>query len=488
MSSETRAVPGSARLFYDGSWHPAAAGATMRTSNPATGADLGAVAVAGTDDVDAAVRAARRAFPAWRGRTPTERAGVLKAMAAVLRANADELARIDVADSGGPVTVMLRDVETSAQTLEFFAGLVSELKGETVPMGDGNLNYTVREPWGVVACILAYNHPLLFAIGRIAPALAAGNTVVVKPADQTPLSALRLAELFADVLPAGVFNVVTGDRGTGAALAAHPLVARSSLVGSVATGKAVLRAAAEFVRPVALELGGKNAMIVRPDAPADVVVAAAVGGMNLALAGQSCGSITRLFLHDSVHDALLPQIVEAVAKVRPGSPESPDTRMGPLISEAQRQKVVGYVESAKAEGARLMLGGGVPADPALAGGFFFEPTIFADVTMDMRVAREEIFGPVLSVLRWSDEETVIEQANMLDYGLTAAIFTRDLDAAHRFARRLEAGYVWVNQIGNHFLGAPFGGAKQSGLGREECLEELLASTQVKNVNIRFLEP
>lgn len=458
----------------------------MATLNPAHGTALGEVPAASEADVEAAVLAAVDGFRIWRRKSPTERATALRELARRLREHAEELAFIDTLDSGGPISVMRRDVETSAQTLEFFAGLVTELKGETIPFGDGNLNYTVREPWGVVGCILAYNHPILFAVGRVAPALAAGNSVVVKPADQTPLSALRLAGIWADALPPGVFNVVTGDRTCGAALAAHPKIARSSLVGSIATGKAVMRAAADHVRPVALELGGKNAMIVRPDARKDAVVAGAVAGMNLALCGQSCGSITRIFLHDAIHDELVVRIADAVAAVRPGLPEHDDTRMGSLVSAAQRAKVLDYVRLGREEGARLVTGGGPPTDPTLSGGYYIEPTVFADVTMDMRIAREEVFGPVLSILRWSDEDSVVREANMLDYGLTASIFTQDLDAAHRLAGRMEAGYVWINQVGYHFLGAPFGGMKQSGLGREECLDELLACTQIKNVNIKFL--
>ena len=489
MSSTQRAadLPTIRReLFYGGSFRASLSGEVLPTVNPANGQDLGSVPAASAADVDSAVNAAGAGFRCWRRVVPADRAAALREMARRLRVHAEDLALIDTLDSGGPIAVMRRDVETSAQTLEFFAGLVTEIKGETIPFGDGNLNYTVREPWGVVGCILAYNHPLLFAVGRIAPALAAGNSVVVKPADQTPLSALHLAEIWADVLPAGVFNVVTGDRACGAALAGHPGIAKSSLVGSIATGKAVMRAAAEHVRPVALELGGKNAMIVCPDARKDAVVAAAVMGMNLALAGQSCGSITRIFLHDSIHDEMVSRIAEAVAAVRPGLPELDDTRMGPLISAAQREKVMDYIRLGREEGATLRTGGGIPDDPRFAGGYYVEPTVFSDVTMDMRLAREEIFGPVLSILRWSDEETVLGEANMLDYGLTASVFTQDLETAHRLASRVEAGYVWVNQVGYHFLGAPFGGAKQSGLGREECLDELLDCTQVKNVNIRFL--
>lgn len=472
---------------YAGRWQPPLSGRTAEIIEPATGRAMGRAAKSGAGDVDAAVASARGAFAGWRDTAPLQRADLLREMARALRRHAGPLAEADARNSGGLLPVMVRDVETSARTLEFFAGLVTELKGETVPMGPGNLNYTLREPWGVIGCVLAFNHPLLFAVGRTAPALAAGNTVVVKPADRTPVSALMMAGLWESILPPGVFNVVVGDRDCGAALSAHPGLDRSSLVGSVATGKAMLHAAADHVRPAALELGGKNAMIVRPDADPDAVVTNAVAGMNLALAGQSCGAISRLFLHESVHDDLLARITSAVARIRPGLPEDPDAQMGALISAEHKARVERFVDGARSEGAVIETGGTAIADPALAGGHYVAPVVLSGVTTDMTVAREEVFGPVLSVLRWSDEDEVIAQANGLDYGLTAAVFTRDLEAAHRFARRLEAGFVWVNQVGHHFLGAPFGGMKQSGLGREECLEELLACTQVKNVNIRFAD-
>jgi betaine-aldehyde dehydrogenase len=258
-----------------------------------------------------------------------------------------------------------------------------------------------------------------------------------------------------------------------------------ALIGSVPTGKAILRAAADTVKPVALEMGGKNALIAFPDQDADVIAAGAVGGMNLTWAGQSCGSTSRVFLHDSHHDAVLDAIVKGCAHYRPGPPTDPATTMGPLISRAQYDKVMRYIDLGVRQGARLVCGGGAAKAPGFEGGFFIEPTVFADVTMDMAIAREEIFGPVLSVLRWSDEAAMLDAVNATDYGLSAAIFTRDLATAHRVAAAVEAGYIWVNHAGPHYVGAPFGGYKQSGMGREEGIDELLASTQVKNVNIRL---
>lgn len=480
-------LPAERRLFYGGAFHSAAGGGRMALLNPATGAGLGEVEEAAAADVEAAVAAAAAAFPAWRDLKPLERADRLRALAAALREHAEEFALIDAVDCGNPVAEMLRDVEMGARGLEFFAGLVTEVKGETIPVGPGFLNYTLREPLGVVARVIAYNHPIMFATMRCAAPLAAGNTLIVKPAEQAPLSALRLAELIRDrdLLPPGVYNVLTGGRACGEALSTHPGIARVALIGSVPTGKAILRAAADTVKSVGLEMGGKNALIAFPDADLDKLAAGAVAGMNLTWSGQSCGSTSRVFLHDSHHDAVLERIVAGCAHYRPGDPADPATTMGPLISRAQYDKVLRYIGYGREEGARLVTGGGPITAPGLEGGFFVEPTVFADVTMGMRIAREEIFGPVLSVFRWRDEEELYRQVNATDYGLSAAIFTRDLDTAHRAAARVQAGYVWVNHAGPHFVGVPFGGYKQSGMGREESIEELYACTQVKNVNIRF---
>ncbi len=480
-------IPGHRDLFYGGCWHAPTGGGAMTVTDPARDQPLARVASATAADVDAAVAAARSAFASWRRTPPLERGDRLRALASALRRHGEELAALDSIDTGNPLAEMRRDIDTGARGIELFAGLVTETKGETIPMSDGLLNYTVREPLGVVARILAFNHPIMFATMRCAAPLAAGNTVIVKPADQAPLSALRLCEILAEegILPPGVFNVLTGGRDCGAALSSHPGIAKVALIGSVPTGKAILRAAAETVKPVGLEMGGKNALLAWPDQDHDTIAAGAVGGMNLTWAGQSCGSTSRIFLHDSHHDAVLERIIEGCRAYRPGEPTDPATTMGPLITRAQFDRVLGYIEAGKAEGARLVCGGGAARAPGFEEGFFIQPTVFADVTMQMRIAREEIFGPVLSVLRWSDEDMLFDMVNDTDYGLTAAIFTRDLSTAHRAAARVEAGYVWVNHVGPHFIGAPFGGYKQSGMGREEGIDELLGSTQIKNVNIRL---
>ena len=308
---------------------------------------------------------------------------------------------------------------------------------------------------------------------------------MLKPPDQAPLSALRLAELIGDLFPPGVFSVIPGDRDTGASLASHRDVAMVAIIGSVAAGRAVMRAASETVKPLLLELGGKNALIAYADGEPDEVAAAAVGGMNFTWCGQSCGSTSRAFVHESIHDAVIKRIRSRVNSFKPGIPTDPATTMGAIVSREQLERVVGYIEIGKSEGARLLCGGGRPADARLAGGFFIEPTVFVDVTPDMRIAREEIFGPVLSVLRWSDEAQMLAAVNAVDYGLTCSIWTNDLSTAHRAAAAVRVGYVWINEVGKHFLGAPFGGVKRSGFGREECLEELLSFTQQKNIHIKF---
>jgi betaine-aldehyde dehydrogenase len=326
----------------------------------------------------------------------------------------------------------------------------------------------------------------MFASGKSAAPLAAGNTIIVKPPEQAPLSALRLAELLEDVLPPGVFNVVTGSgRTTGAALVNHLGTDTVALIGSVGAGQSVMRAAADRVKPILLELGGKNALIALSDANPVAVAEAMIAGMNFAWCGQSCGSTSRAFLHEEIHDAVIDALLQRIGRFRPGRPENWSTTMGAIISSAQHARILSYIEAGKAEGARLVYGGGVPEGPETAGGLFIEPTVFTGVTQDMTIAREEIFGPVLSVLKWRDEAQMLRDVNAVDVGLTCAIWTNDLAAAMRLSASVEVGYVWVNEVSRHFLGAPFGGVKLSGLGREECLAELMSFTREKNIHIRY---
>ena len=470
-------------IYYGGGWHRPVEGRYAPTHNPGTGETLGDVADGSQADVDAAVAAAKGAFRAWRATPPLERAKVLKAVAETVRRNARELATLDAANCGNPVTEMMGDANIAAAQLDFFAGLVTEMKGASIPMGPDAVNFSIRQPLGVVARILAFNHPFMFAAGKMAAPLAAGNTLIVKPPEQAPLSTLRLAELVDGLLPPGVFNVVPGGREAGAALAAHPDVAKVAIIGSVPAGRAVMRAASDTLKPVLLELGGKNALIAFADADPGEVADAAVAGMNFTWCGQSCGSTSRAFLHESIHDAVVELIGRRIGRYRPGIPTDPATTMGAIVSRTQHERILGYIEAGQADGARLLCGGKPPDDPALANGFYIEPTVFVDVTPAMRIAREEIFGPVLTVLKWSDERRMIEDVNGLEYGLTCSIWTRDLVAAHRTAMAVEAGFVWINEVSKHFLGAPFGGVKQSGIGREESIAELLGFTEEKNIHI-----
>jgi len=471
-------------LWYGGTWHSPAAPRELPVESPATLESLGTCVDASPDDVDRAVAAARSAFRLWRDVPAQERAAAIRRAAAILRENGDELAWIEAVDTGNPFQAMRFDVDISAAYMDYFAGLVTEIKGATIPIGSGTLDYTLREPLGVVGRIGAFNHPLLFTAGKCGAPLAAGNTLIVKPADQTPLSSLRVAELWQDVFPPGVFNVVTGGREAGAALVAHPGVAKIGFIGSVAAGRAVASAAGATLKALTLELGGKNALVGCADATPDEIADGVVRGMNFRyVTGQSCNSTSRVYLHANIHDAALAEIVRRVAALKIGLPMERESEVGCLSSRAQFDKTMSYIRLGVEGGARIAYGGKRPADPKLARGHFVEPTVFADVTDDMRIAREEIFGPVVSILRWTDEDDLVARVNALDYGLTASIWTHDLDRAHRLAARVEAGYVWVNGASTHHVGVPFGGVKQSGLGREESIEELLACTQIKNVNV-----
>jgi betaine-aldehyde dehydrogenase len=478
-------LPSHRTLYYGGAWHEPISGRFDATLNPSTGQPLARVAVGNATDVDSAVAAATRGFAEWRAILPLERGRILRRMAEVLRKNAAELAMIDAANCGNPVREMTSDAMIAAAQLDFFAGLVTEAKGASIPMGPDVVNFSVREPIGVVARIVPFNHPFMFAAGKSAAPLAAGNSIVMKPPDQAPLSALRLAELVDGLLPAGVFNVVPGDRETGAALASHPGVGMVAIIGSVAAGRAVMRAASATVKPLLLELGGKNALIAYADADPDEVAAAAVGGMNFTWCGQSCGSTSRAFVHAAIYDAVLERVKSRVAAFKPGLATDAATTMGAIVSAAQLDRVLSYIAAARQDGARLLHGGKRPSDSTLDGGFFVEPTVFVDVTSAMKIAREEIFGPVLAILKWTDEASMMDDVNAVDYGLTCSIWTNELSTAHRAAMRVQAGYIWINEVGKHFLGAPFGGVKQSGFGREECLGEMLSFTQEKNIHLRL---
>ena len=475
-------LPVNRGLFYGGAWHRPSGG-YKNTVNPATGEDLGQCADADAADINAAVTAAHAGFGEWRNTTPVERSRVLRTAAQRLRDHAETLGFLDAVNCGNPVRDMITDVAMGADTIDFFAGLATETKGDSVPLGPDLLNYSIREPYGVCARILAYNHPILFASTKIGAALAAGNSLILKPPTQAPLSAYRMMELLEDVFPAGVLNLITCGQVGSEALVSHPLVPRISLIGSVQTGRAVAEIASRRLKHVTLELGGKNACVVFPDADIEKAGAGAVAGMNLAICGQSCGSTSRLFIHESIHDEVVELVAAGMSALQPGHPTDPATQMGCLISMDHRARVESMVAGAVRSGARLVVGGTAPNHADFADGPYYLPTLLADVTPHMDIAQQEIFGPVLSVIRWKDEEELFAAVNSVEYGLTASIWSQDLSLAHRAARRIEAGFVWVNRTSAHFPGVSFGGFKQSGLGKEESLEELLSFTREKVVTV-----
>ncbi len=457
----------------------------LESVNPGTETVHGRVPAAGAADVDAAVKAAAHAQRAWSAFTIWERRDMLRRLAAALRSRKADVLPLEAADTGNTITSLARDVEVAANYIEFFAGLGSEIKGGSVPASADGVHFSLREPWGVVARIVPFNHPFLFAAAHVAAPLMAGNAVVLKSPETSPLSATLFAEICHGVLPPGVVNVVHGlGRPAGDALVRHPHVWRIGFTGSVATGMAIQRAAAEVaVKHISLELGGKNAMIVRADADPDIVAQEAVRGMNFAWAGQSCGSNSRLMLHESLYDEVVERILARVATIRIGDALDPDSTMGPLNSAAHYQRALSFIESAREDGATLLTGGRRPPGESFGRGYWLEPTVYGDVTTEMRIAREEIFGPILSIFRWRDDEEVINMANATEYGLTAGVWTNDLRWAVDFTRQLEAGVVYVNATARHFVGTGFGGWKNSGLGREECLEELLSYTREKSVHL-----
>ena len=478
-------LPRTGLMLIDGKMVESADSGWLECHNPATDEHIGRVPRGSKRDVEIAVAAAERAQPSWAKLSVAQRAGFLHKLADAIAQRADDILRVEVADTGNPIAYMRGDISGGLERLRYFAGLGYELKGETIPATAENIHLTMREPYGVVGRILAFNHPINFAIVGLASPLMAGNAVILKPAEQSPLSASLLGEIAVEVLPPGILNILSGIGGeVGDALVRHPRVKRLSFVGSARTGMAIQRAAAESaVKHVTLELGGKNPFIVFPDAPIEKVAAAAVAGMNFSWQGQSCASTSRLFLHESLHDEVLERVVARVKAIRVGDPFDDGTQMGAINSPAQFQKVMSYVEAGVAEGARLAAGGRRPQGPIFEKGLWIEPTVFADVKPGMRIAREEIFGPILSVLRWSNVDDVIEMANDVDLGLSAAVWSTDITQAMATARRLQAGYVWVNGVNAHVRAMPYGGYKNSGVGRERGIEELYSYTEEKSIHI-----
>jgi acyl-CoA reductase-like NAD-dependent aldehyde dehydrogenase len=473
------------QMLIGGELVDAESGEWLESVNPANEESLGQVPAASAADVHRAVAAAEAAHPGWAALEPKARAKLLHKLAQTLRDKAGEILRVEVMDTGNTVSKMRADVATAGDTLDFYANYATEIKGESIPASVKNLHFTIREPYGVVGRIIPFNHPIKFAANALAAPLMAGNCVVLKPPETSPLSAAMLAEICREVLPPGVVNIVTGNgMPAGDALARHPAVKRIAFTGSVPTGRAIQRAAAEGgIKHVTLELGGKNPLIAFPDMDADRVADIAVAGMNFAWQGQSCGSTSRLLLHETLYKAVLERVVAKVAALKLGDPLDEKSQMGPINSKRHYERVCSMVESGKTDGAKLMTGGKRPSGEDFKRGYWIEPTVFADVKPSMRIAREEIFGPVLSVFSWRDEKEAFDLANGTEYGLTASIFTNDIKTAFRAARAVKSGYVWINGASGHFYGSPFGGFKNSGLGREEGKDELLSYTEIKTIHV-----
>ena len=474
------------KMMIGGEWVESASEKRYTTLNPSLDAPLSDVPDGNAEDIDRAVQAAKSAFPQWSRLHVDERAKMLRRLAEAVRGWATEFGMLDALDGGNPYLAMIEDAKKGAGLLDFFCGLGMELKGQTIPTPDGGLNFTRLQPYGVVGRILPFNHPISFASGKIAAPLVAGNTVVLKPAEQTPLTALLLGKLAEECLPPGVLNIVTGDGPhCGAALVRHPNVRRIAFTGGVETGRAIIRDAG--IKSVSLELGGKNPLVVFADVDVGKAAAAAVAGMNFTRSqGQSCGSNSRVFVHKKTHGRFLDAVLKHVADIRIGLAEREDTQMGPLITREHYNKVMAFIQSGKEQGARLVFGGNHPSDPQLRRGYFIEPTVFDDVEHGMEIEQQEIFGPVMSVLTWEDEKKMLQEVNDVEYGLCANVWTNDVSTALRLADQIEAGYIWINgHGGKRYKGAPFGGFKQSGIGREHSTGELISYTQEKNVNVSY---
>jgi len=472
---------GPTQLLIGGKFQDAQSGRTFPTINPATEEVLAQIAEADAPDVDAAVKAARAAFnhKSWRNMAARDRSKLLWRLGDLIMRNADELAATETMDNGKPIFESRNvDIPAAAETFYYYAGWCTKIEGQTIPVPGNFFNYTLREPCGVCGIITPWNFPLLMVAWKLAPALACGNTAVVKAAEETPLTALWLGQLCLEAgFPEGVVNIVPGfGEKAGRALVSHPDVDKISFTGSTAVGKDIMRNAADTLKKVSLELGGKSPNIVFADADLDAAVKGAFNGIFYGK-GEVCAAGSRLFLESKVHDSFMEKLIDRARKLEPGDPLNPKTRLGALVSKAQMDRVLGYIETGIREGARPVLDGGRAGQR----GFFVKPAIFDSVSPGMRIAQEEIFGPVLSTLSFGTTEELIEKANGTIYGLAAAVWTRDIGKAHRVARELQAGTVWINAYNMLNEQSPFGGYKQSGYGRELGRYGIDLYTQVKSV-------
>ena len=471
------------KLLINNEWRDASGGKTMEVVNPATEEVCATVASATKDDVDTAVQAARAALNGpWGKMSARERGRLVSRMADRLMERADEVSRLETLHNGKPIFESRQiEIPAAAECFEYYAGWADKVMGETIPVKGNYLTYTLREPLGVVAAIVPWNFPLLLAAWKVAPALACGNVVILKPASQTPLTAIALGEIAVEVgLPPGVLNVITGPGSSvGQAIVEHPGIDKIAFTGDTSTGKGIMRAAADTLKKITLELGGKSPNIVLADADVDAALRGATTGIFYGK-GEVCAAGSRLLVDRSIKDEFMEKLAARAKKMVAGDPLDPKTRYGALASKKQLETVQRYVDVARKEGASLVAGGG-RADIGTGKGYFFQPTVFDKVTPEMTIAREEIFGPVLATIEFADLDEAIARANDSQYGLAAAVWTRDVKKAHYVARKLQAGTVWINTYNVYDTAAPFGGYKASGFGREMSSHALEHYTQVKSV-------
>ncbi|WP_336024134.1 aldehyde dehydrogenase family protein [Halobellus salinisoli] len=479
VAGETVRLPIVEQQYIDGSFVDG--GGTLATVHPPTGEPLADLPVATAADVDDAVAAANAAAAEWQSFDHLEQARRVEAFADAIEDHHAELIRLEVADNGSCRSLFERDAQIASSSARHYAGLATELKGQTIPTPGETFNYTQREPYGVIGDIVPFNHPLMFAAKDIAAALTAGNTIVLKPSEYTSLSTLYLAYLIDEggMFPDGAVNIVTGGPSVGEALVQHPDIDLNHMRGSSATGKAILESGAQHLTPLVGEMGGKNPVIVYPDTDVEAAIEGTVTGMGLPWEGQSCASGSRLLVHESLADEVVAGVVERFESARIGDPFDADSEVGSLVSETQYERVLDLIETGVAEGGTVLCGGGPATD--VADGYYVEPTV-VEVSSENVLANEEVFGPVLSVMRWSEYDEMISLANGVDYGLTASVWTNDIRTAKRTIDDLEVGYVWVNQHGTIYPATPFGGFKESGLGKHGGLDELFCYTREKNVN------
>jgi acyl-CoA reductase-like NAD-dependent aldehyde dehydrogenase len=479
------------KLLIDGKWVPAASGKTFDVYNPATGEVLAKVAEGGKEDIDRAVKAARKAFETgpWRKMRSADRAKLMLRLADEIEKRIDEFAQIETLDNGKPIKESRYvDIPQVIETFRYYAGWATKLEGETINVNENFFNYTLREPVGVVGQIIPWNFPLLMAAWKFGPALACGNTVVLKPAEQTPLSVLRLGELMVEVgFPEGVINIVTGfgPDSAGEALARHMDVDKVAFTGEDKTGRKILEYSAGNLKRVSLELGGKAPNIVFADADIDAAVKGAITGIFFNQ-GQVCCAGSRLFLEKKIHDEFLEKLTARTSGLRQGHGLDEKTQIGPQVSKEQQERIMGYVDIAQKEGAKLVCGGEMPGGD-LAKGYFVKPTIFQGVKNEMRIAQEEVFGPVLAVIPFNSMEEVAEQANKTTYGLSGAVWTSDVKKAHKLASHIKAGTIWVNCYNAFDPAVPFGGYKMSGYGRELGKHSIELYTNIKSVWVNLAE-